>query len=256
VKRLRRLSVFVILPSLLAVLISACATTTGLTGGNGTVVQMIPDPTTATTTTSGTSLFPCDTSGDSCIDDTFAKVTFSQGFTFPFFGTTYDSVYINTNGGVTFGAGDNTYAPAATGIPEPGIAILWGDMMPGANNDASLHDEIDFQQFSDHFVISYTNIEDYDTPPAIENTATLTLWNDGTVTMSYTAQNTSYSQGTGLLVGVFDGSQAGYTFPSSLLATYSGYSTGHGVIVYNDNGSGGMQSTTGGLNGKTITFSP
>ncbi|MEJ2668013.1 MAG: hypothetical protein P8Z81_13110 [Deinococcales bacterium] len=201
-------------------------------------------------------MFPCDTSGDNCIDDSVAQVNFTQGFTFPFFGTTYNSVYINTNGGVTFGAGDNTFAPAATDITEPGIAILWGDMFPGVNGDASLQDEIDYQQFSDHFVISYTNIEDYNTPPAIENTATLTLYSNGNVTMSYTTQNTSSTQGSGLLVGVFDGSASGYLYPSSLLPTYSGFGSGHGVIVYNDNGSGGMTTTTGGLNGTTITFTP
>ena len=40
-------------------------------------------------------------------DDAFAKILLS--FPFPFYGATYDSVYVSTNGKLTFGSGDNAW---------------------------------------------------------------------------------------------------------------------------------------------------
>ena len=39
-------------------------------------------------------------------DDDSREITFTGGFRFPFFGTTYLSVFINSDGNLTFGQGD------------------------------------------------------------------------------------------------------------------------------------------------------
>ena len=41
-------------------------------------------------------------------DDDSREVTFTGGFRFPFFGTTYLSVFINSDGNLTFGQGDSS----------------------------------------------------------------------------------------------------------------------------------------------------
>jgi hypothetical protein len=39
-------------------------------------------------------------------DDDFRQVAFQSGFKFPFFGTTYNSVFVNSDGNITFTEGD------------------------------------------------------------------------------------------------------------------------------------------------------
>src|SRR5262249_43927842 len=48
---------------------------------------------------------------------------------FPFFGTYYDTIYIGTNGYITFNSGDTTarLSPAALASDLPRIAPLWAD---------------------------------------------------------------------------------------------------------------------------------
>ncbi|MBN2828790.1 MAG: choice-of-anchor D domain-containing protein, partial [Candidatus Cloacimonetes bacterium] len=59
------------------------------------------------------------------------------GFSFPFYGTDYTSLYINANGMITFGAGSgslsNTALPS-NGTPNNMIAWFWDDMNPSSSN--------------------------------------------------------------------------------------------------------------------------
>ncbi len=66
--------------------------------------------------------------GDDAVDTLTSAQLF--GFTFPFFGTTYDSLAFSTNGLITFGGSDNEYTNSdLNGSPAlPGIAVLWDDL--------------------------------------------------------------------------------------------------------------------------------
>jgi hypothetical protein len=65
-------------------------------------------------------------------DDGFKEVPFTGGFHFPFYGTSYDRVFVGTNGFVTFGAGDfnspAVVSVAALELDEPRIAAFWADL--------------------------------------------------------------------------------------------------------------------------------
>ena len=85
-------------------------------------------------------------------DDGFSSQ--SLGFSFPFFGTSHTSVFVNANGSGTFGAGDGdateSFTEFTTG-PEVKIAPLWDDLNPAAgggvffktngSNQATVHVE-------------------------------------------------------------------------------------------------------------------
>ncbi|HKI58375.1 MAG TPA: hypothetical protein VKA00_04030 [Trueperaceae bacterium] len=231
--RLRRLLPILSAVSILVLVISACSQPIG----SDPKVQMVPDPTAGSNTyfTGG-------------FDDDYANVAFTRGFTFSFFGTTYNSVWINTNGGVTFGAGDSTYAPLSTDMVNPGIAPLWADLDAGVTAPTN-PDGIDYQQFDDRFVITYTEYGDH-----VDNThfdtMTLTLYANGKVVFHYNSQQTVDD----VLVGIFDGSG---TYPSrALQTTYNGYSSGAGFYMFNGNDAGGTNPTLGQLDGMTLTFNP
>lgn len=207
------------------------------------VVQMIPDPTNI-----ATSKF----AGFASLDDAYAEVAFTRGFTFPFYGTNYTKLYINTNGGVTFGAGSMAYFTAVESIAQPGIGILWGDLDPSQGDPAN-PDQINYQQFDDHFVITYTEVAEHVDPTKL-NSMTLTLYASGKVTMSYDRQDTNHC-----ILAVFDGSATGYVYspnPVVVQPSYDSYASGTGTIVYDTDGIVGTQPSAHTLEGMTVTFNP
>ncbi len=53
-----------------------------------------------------------------------------QGANFPFFGVSYDTIYVGTNGYITFNRGDTTsrLSPTSLATELPRIATLWADL--------------------------------------------------------------------------------------------------------------------------------
>ena len=82
----------------------------------------------------------------SLTDDDQELFTFPQGFGFPFFGKVYDGVTVNTDGNLTFGAGDSESTPRDEGrfvSGPPRIAPLFTDLNPEPKGDIqSLFDGI------------------------------------------------------------------------------------------------------------------
>ncbi len=60
-------------------------------------------------------------------DDGFLYIA-DIGFTFSFCGTTYDDLYINTNGNLSFGDPVSQYSPDGFPYPFPMVAPFWGDV--------------------------------------------------------------------------------------------------------------------------------
>ena len=94
-------------------------------------------------------------------DDVYASqiitTTFSGGINFG--GTTYTSMYIGSNGYLTFGFGYNTYQP--TGIPGftggKMIAGQFDDLYPGKGGQGAVY----YSQYTDYLVVTYYNIPPY-----------------------------------------------------------------------------------------------
>lgn len=200
-------------------------------------VDLFPTPVSSSTT-----LFPAITA-QPAVDDSYLEVPFSMGFTFRFFGITYASIFLNTNGGITFGSGNADWNLAASGVQQPGIAVFWGDMNAGETSTRA--NQMTCEQFSDRFVISYTQFQDHDNP-AWNNSALVTLYPDGTIVIHY---GNVLSQD--ILTGVFDGSHSNDQY-LPVQSTYDLAAIGSGAILFDDSGQGPAHS--GELNNQTITF--
>ncbi|MBI4639566.1 MAG: hypothetical protein HY731_02665, partial [Candidatus Tectomicrobia bacterium] len=112
-------------------------------------------------------------------DDDFDFVAFTQGFTFPFFGTIRTGVFIGSNGYLTFGAGDTDFSESVSDFlgPEPRIAIFFDDLNPGASGDVFVN------QFPDRFVVTYNGVPEFSSTGS--NTFQIILFNDGRVQFGY-----------------------------------------------------------------------
>ena len=199
------------------------------------IVQLIPDPTDASS-----SPFPS-------IDD--SSTALDLGFTMTFYGQSYDQIYLNTNGGMTFGAGNDNYDVAASAISQPGIAVFWGDMDAGQYAESEVRtDQMAYQRFADKFVIYYDNYQDND-DDAWENTATVTLFPNGTIRFDYGTVGSE-----DILVGVFDGTHTSDQ-NVTVQGEYNNYTATSGTLIFDYWETGGTLHT-GQLNGQTITFRP
>jgi hypothetical protein len=201
------------------------------------VVNLFPTP-----VSDATSPFPG-------IDDSFVLVPFASGFQFSFYGTPYSSVYLNSNGGMTFGAGESSYDLAATDIAEPGIAVFWGDMdASGSVASTARANQMTYEACSDRFIVRYTQFQDNDND-TWNNTGTITLEASGRVTIQY---GSVLSQD--ILAGVFNGTHTDDRH-IAVQNSYSAYATtGTGTILFDDWGPG--PTHTGQLTGRTIVFNP
>lgn len=116
-------------------------------------------------------------------DDDFDFVAFANGFTFPFFGTIKEGVFVNSNGRLTFDAGDSSYVESlAEFAQQPQIAILFDDLNP---NNAGTTDPIDVfvEQQADRVVVRYQDVPEF--PDQGANTVRVTLFQDGRILLVY-----------------------------------------------------------------------
>jgi len=88
-------------------------------------------------------------------DDNFVQIFLP--FTFSFCGTAYDSLFINSNGSLTFGSGDTDFTESALEHlgDQPRIAPLWDDLNPGAGGT------VVFNQTANEFFVTFTNVPEF-----------------------------------------------------------------------------------------------
>lgn len=103
------------------------------------------------------------------------------GFTFPFRGVNYTSVFVNSNGNLTFGDGDTAFnelvADFVSGAPR--IAPFWDDLNPEAGGG------VFFKTLTNpnRVLITWSQIPEFGTTNS--NTAQLTLFESGEITIRY-----------------------------------------------------------------------
>jgi len=95
-------------------------------------------------------------------DDSYARVDFSVSF--PFYSSNYASVYVGSNGYLTFGNGDTDYSESVNDFlgTEPRIALLFDDFNP-SNVDNPLTEGVFYEQLDNpsRLRISFINVPQY-----------------------------------------------------------------------------------------------
>ena len=144
---------------------------------------------------------PVDPSGGVTIslgDD--ASESISLPFEFPFYGESWDSVYVGSNGYLTFGASDTGYNESiASHFSLPRISALFDDLNPSTGGVVSYRD------LGSRFAVSWVDVNEYGT--SNQNTFQVVLHATGEIEIGWQQVDV-----TDAVVGLSDGSgvQAGF----------------------------------------------
>jgi hypothetical protein len=134
------------------------------------------------------------------------------GFAFPFFGQTYRSVYINSDGNLTFGQGDNSSTDRSLGIMvagPPRIAPLFEDLDPSQSPHGVM-----VTSDATRLVVSWVQVPEFSSfGGGLFQTFQVRLSPDGRIQFAYNGIATS-----GAVVGIGPGSLRGSSSVVSFLA--------------------------------------
>ncbi|MEL7312332.1 MAG: hypothetical protein AAFN07_12520, partial [Pseudomonadota bacterium] len=110
-------------------------------------------------------------------DDDSAEVDI--GFDFPFNGTTYSSVFVNSNGNLTFGAGDTDFSESVAELlaGAPRIAPLFDDLSPNQGGRVIIDGD------GSTFSVTFDDVPEFLAPTG--NTFTVTLSASGDINIAY-----------------------------------------------------------------------
>jgi hypothetical protein len=142
-------------------------------------------------------------------DDAFTQIALTGGAQVYLYGTGYTSVYISSNGYLTFGSGASDYDETlAEHFGLPRVALLYDDFHPGQGSAS-----IRYQQFADRFVVTYQNISEYNAGNL--NNFQAELYFDGTIKVTYLGIAAvdglaGISQGLGLPSGFIESDLSAY----------------------------------------------
>jgi hypothetical protein len=155
--------------------------------------------------------------------DNAAQEVVLNNFTFPFYGTSNNQVYVASNGLLTFGtpsAESSNDAIPYEYEPNNFIALLWDDL---DTNDAIADDggEVYFQEFADRIIVQYERVmRDSDSDPSTQsNTFQVVLHASGLIDVHYKEIGGYTGSAT---VGIEDSSGT-----NGIEVLYNGYRTIH-----------------------------
>ncbi len=133
-------------------------------------------------------------------DDSNHLVSFTSGFTFSFFDTIWDHLWIRANGNVTFGAIGNPdeYDPNDFISALPMIATFFADL------DPALRGRVHYRQEPNRFIVTWDGVTEFE--HFNSNTIQLTLFQDGSFDIAYNGIETDIPRnGLPLIVGFNSG---------------------------------------------------
>ncbi len=175
-------------------------------------------------------------------DDSTASVPL--GFSFPFFGQSYSTAWVNSDGNITFGNGDGVTANRdekrfLTGAPR--IALLYSDLDPSAGGAVSYHHDD-----PESITVRFVGVPLWGGGGSASATAKLV--SSGAVTLSYEGVSLPSA-----IVGVSHGGSGNVTAAVDLAtlmqSSWSYGSAGSVHTLY-------KSSDPFGLSGTSVTFSP
>jgi hypothetical protein len=110
-------------------------------------------------------------------DDTSQEVTLP--FSFPFQGSSHGSVFVNSNGNLTFGSGDSDFSESVSELlnDQPRIAALWDDLSPNQGGTVTV------EQDATSWTVTFDGVPEF--LAATTNTFSVTLDASGAVAISY-----------------------------------------------------------------------
>lgn len=110
-------------------------------------------------------------------DDGFMAL--NLGFNFTLYGTAYNSLFINNNGNVSFGAGISDFIPTGpTGANAPLISPFFGDVDTRSTGSGVVH----YLLTSDQLVVTWDNVGYYSQNSSLTNSFQMVLRADGYAT--------------------------------------------------------------------------
>ncbi len=162
------------------------------------------------------------------------------GFSFAFYGVTYSSIAVTSNGSLVFrpaGMDDATFNEAAGSSngstagasladllkPVPRIAPLWHDLDARASVTLGASG-VYLRKASDRFVVTWNQIRDYPNDPTVDNgihTFQVTLFNDGRMLFNYSSATLISDITTGISPGNAD-NLSSVDFASPPSTTFTG----------------------------------
>src|SRR5919106_1939297 len=132
-------------------------------------------------------------------DDASLEVVFTSGFSFPFYGTTYTSVFINSDGNLTFTEKDDASTPRdlfRTLQGPPRVAAFFADLDPSDSG------EVRVSQSGTKFRVTWVDVPEFGTNN--HNTIQVTLYRNGNIQIVFGPE----VDGDDAIVGVSPGNTA------------------------------------------------
>jgi hypothetical protein len=101
------------------------------------------------------------------------------GFSFPYQGGSFSSVFVNSNGNLTFGGGDTDFSESVSEFLNelPRIAPLWDDLNPSSSGNVIVESD------ATSWTVTFDEVPEF--ASSTTNTFSVTLEPDGTITFSY-----------------------------------------------------------------------
>ncbi|MFZ0371629.1 MAG: HYR domain-containing protein [Halobacillus sp.] len=149
-------------------------------------------------------------------DDDSQLVNFTMGFTFSFYGIVHNSVFVNSNGNLTFNTASSEFTPTFPDFINgpPRIAPYWIDLdttcLPPTNG-------VFVKQFPDRLIVTYLRDAYFSCPanPQI-NTFQVVLFNTGLIRFAYCTLDNTFPAGDANPSFPLVGVASGYGGPSSI----------------------------------------
>ncbi len=118
-------------------------------------------------------------------DDDSKEIKIQNGFRFPFFGESYDTLFVNSDGNITFLAGDSASTDrdlTRFNSGPPRLAVFFADLNPETNATGGVY----FNQLPDRLLITWDHVRKYsDNRSTQEASAQFALFPDGSIEAIY-----------------------------------------------------------------------
>ncbi|MEW5702569.1 MAG: trypsin-like peptidase domain-containing protein [Candidatus Zixiibacteriota bacterium] len=133
--------------------------------------------------TESAAAFPTDTTGSTTLalgDDDFLAVGLADGENVKLYGVYYSSLYVGSNGYITFSSGDGDYSETlADHFAQPRVSALFDDLAPNQTG------RVCYRQTTDRLAVTFADVPEYGS--GTSNNFQIELYFDGRIALTYLA---------------------------------------------------------------------